>query len=108
MDGKLVGLISFSDYFPGVSVMIHMVFDPEHKEAMNRRVIRHIFDYAFNKLNVHRVNTYSIKGVTDGVVKFIKRVGFVREGCLREAVELADGLFDLILYGMLRKDCQWL
>ena len=104
---KLVGLISFSDYYPGTSVIIHMTFDPKYREAMNRKVIRHTFDYAFNKLKVHRINTYSIKGMTDDVAKYIKRIGFIREGCLREAIELPEGMFDLILYGMLRKDCKW-
>jgi len=104
---QLVGLISFSDYFPGVSVVIHAMFHPDHRDAMNRKALKQVFGYAFKELLVSRVTTYSIKGVTDSIVKFIKGIGFKKEGRLRKAVELSGEFFDLDLYGMLLEDCKW-
>jgi RimJ/RimL family protein N-acetyltransferase len=106
--GEMVGCITFSDFFPGSSVMIHAAFHPKHRDAMNRRVMRHAFGFAFNTLKVRRVTTVCIKGVTEGIVKFLKGMGFKQEGKLRKAVELQEGIHDLLLFGMLREDCKWL
>lgn len=104
---KIVGLMSFTDYLPGVSVLIHAMFHPKFRSALGRKAIRHIFDYAFNTLLVQRISAISIEGVTD-VVKFLEGVGFVREGCIRKSMELANGIFDVTIYGMLREECKWI
>jgi RimJ/RimL family protein N-acetyltransferase len=108
VNGKLVGLISFSNYSPGLSVMIHAAFNSSYIEAMNRKVLRNAFDYAFNKLLVRRVDSYSIKGITDKIGKFLKRLGFKKEGCKKESTEINNKIYDVELYGMLRKDCKWI
>ena len=107
-DGELVGCVHFSHFFPGDSVMIHAAFHPLHKAAMNRKVMRQVFDFAFNKLKVHRVITYSIEGISDSIMKFLYGMGFEYEGTMREAAKLPDGMYDLNLFGMLKKDCRWL
>ena len=107
-DDMLVGCVQFSDFYPGNSVMIHAVFHPLHKAAMNRMVMKQVFNFVFNVLRVHRANTYSIIGLTDTVIKFILGMGFQEEGILREAVEIENKKYDLAIYGMLRGDCRWL
>jgi RimJ/RimL family protein N-acetyltransferase len=107
-DDVLVGSIQFDNFYPGNSVMIHAVFHPLHRSEMNRKALREVFRFAFNALRVHRVNTYSVIGITDDVVKFILGIGFQEEGILREAAELPSGRYDLVLYSMLREDCKWL
>jgi RimJ/RimL family protein N-acetyltransferase len=105
---KLVGCVQFSDFYSGNSIMIHAAFHPAHRAAMNRKVMKQVFNFTFNILKVHRVNTYSILGLTDKVIKFILGMGFQEEGILREAVEFSGNKYDLVLYGMLREDCRWL
>jgi len=108
VDSKIVGVMSFTDYYPGISVIIHTTFHPEYPSAMNRKVIRHIFDYAFNKLLVRRITALSFPGITDKTVKFLERLGFKQEGRMREAIEIDKTPGDLELFGMLRKDCRWI
>lgn len=108
VDNKLIGLVSFSDYYASLSVVIHCDFHPNYIEAMNRKVICQVFRYAFNNLKVNRITTYIVKGITDKLAKFIKGLGFKKEGKLEEAVELNNKFYDLIVYGMIRKNCKWL
>jgi RimJ/RimL family protein N-acetyltransferase len=106
--GRLVGVITYSDYFPGISVMLHAAFDKKFREAMNRKVIRNTFKYAFDKLIVHRITTYIIGELTDSIIGFIEKLGFIYEGTVRESVEYDGKFYNLKLYGMLRKDCRWI
>jgi RimJ/RimL family protein N-acetyltransferase len=108
VEDNLAGVISFSDYLPGLSVMIHATFYPEYKTAMSRKALRHVFSYAFNKLLVERVGSFSIPDLTDGMGKFLERIGFKKEGCLRRAVEISQDFYDLVIYGMLKEDCRWI
>jgi RimJ/RimL family protein N-acetyltransferase len=105
-DGILVGSITFSDYIPGNQAYIHAVFSL--KGAMNRKIIKHCFNYAFNILLLHRLVTVIIPGFTDNVTKFIEGIGFVFEGRQREALEMGDEWVDILEYAMLKRECRWI
>lgn len=61
-----------------------------------------LHDYIFNQLKCVRV-TALIDASNEVAIKQAERVGFVREGCLRQGAE--DG--DVYLYGMLKKDYRY-
>lgn len=61
-----------------------------------------LYDYIFKQLGCVRV-TALIDASNETAIKQAERVGFKREGCLRDGAE--DG--DVYLYGMLKKDYRY-
>ena len=64
---------------------------------------RALIDYAFNQLDLHKVEIR----VASGNIKsrsIPKRLGFVEEGCIRQAEWLYDHYVDHIVYGLLVKE----
>ena len=104
---RLMGYATYSDYVPGHTVCIHLTCRPN---VMNRRLIKHIFKFGFETLHTYRMFTFIVDGLTDGARKFIERLGFVKEGNLREAARMDNGeIRDMHLYGLLRKECgKWI
>lgn len=70
---------------------------------LSRRHIRQIFAYPFQQLGVHRVTTM-VPAHNNVARDVVLRLGFTREGVLREATDTGE---DLELYGMLRHECRW-
>jgi RimJ/RimL family protein N-acetyltransferase len=104
----LIGYILYSDFIPCVSVVMHAGFRADRRDGMSRRVIKQALGYAFNDLDVHRIASYSIDGVTDEVSKFLLGIGFRDEGSMRGAVKFSQDRFDLTVYGMLKDECVWI
>jgi RimJ/RimL family protein N-acetyltransferase len=69
------------------------------------RAYREIINFAFGKLGFNRVSTYVFSFRPD-LVRIMDRgvFGFKREGILKEAVNKKGEYFDIILYGLLKKD----
>ncbi len=107
-DGNLVGMVTYSNYIPGVTVVIHFLQDPEQRGSVTRSTVREAFRYPFEDLKVPVLTSYSIPGVTDKAGEYLERLGFVREGRRREILRLPDGPRDEVIYGMLRRECRWL
>lgn len=70
----------------------------------NRGFIEKAFDYPFNQLGVKRF-VVRVEETNREAFELDKRLGFVEEGRLREASP--DGN-DIIILGMLRRECRWL
>ena len=68
----------------------------------SRGFIRAVFEFGF--LHWHRLYCLIEPGNTQSI-RLAEGVGFVKEGCLREA---ADSGADLYIYGMLKHECRWL
>ncbi|WP_255595018.1 GNAT family protein [Lysobacter sp. BMK333-48F3] len=68
-----------------------------------REALRALLDYGFDALDLHR-----IEADTDprnrASVRCLERLGFVREGLLRERWIVAGEVSDTALYGLLRQD----
>lgn len=67
--------------------------------------LRLILNYAFSELNLHRVGL-SVMAYNTEAIKAYERVGFVREGVRRQAVQREGTRHDLVLYGILREEWQ--
>ena len=61
------------------------------------------FDYPFGELNLRRV-TGLVPAKNLQARRFDENLGFKLEGCMKDA--LSDD--DMLVYGMLRKDCKWI
>ena len=69
---------------------------------LSRRHVKEIFAYPFQTLGVHRVTTI-VPAQNKLARDVVERLGFTREGVLREATDTGE---DLELYGMLRHECR--
>lgn len=109
-DGRLAGYICFSDYDPGLNILIHCTIDPEFQGrwAIKRDMYRDVFSYPFVTLDLPRVSSYSIEGVTDKAGRFLEGLGFKLEGIIRNGAKGQDGaLCNVRLYGLLKEEARW-
>lgn len=100
--GALIAGVVYN-YYTGASISMHVAATPGSR-WMTRDYLYRCFAYPFVQLNCRRV-TGLVRVDNLEAQRFDEHLGFQREGVLREAEE--DGC-DLIVYGMLKKDCRWL
>jgi len=101
LDGKLIAGAIFNHY-AGFMVDIHIA--TTDKKWCNRRVLKSVFEMAFNNLKCVRVNMMCSKN-NKSMRKLALRLGFKQEGCHKKA---HLGTTDAISYGLLKTDCRWL
>jgi RimJ/RimL family protein N-acetyltransferase len=65
--------------------------------------LRLILNYAFNELNLYRVGL-TVIAYNIGAIRAYERVGFVREGVQRRAIQRNGTRLDLICYSVLRDE----
>lgn len=70
---------------------------------LNRTILRAIFRYPFEQLGCHRV-TARVMADNQHAIDFDEKIGFVREGTMRQA---RNGT-DVHIYGMLKTECRWI
>lgn len=108
-EGQVVGCISFSDFTPGVDILIHCAVKAEKQGRwLTKKILNTTFGYAFNILGLPRVSGFCVPGFSDVAGDFLLRMGFKLEGVRRKTVKLPDGLHDVKLFGMLRDECRWI
>jgi len=99
-EDELVGGVAFYEYrvqdivFSGVM----------EKGSFNKTMLRTLFNYPFIQLNCHRITAYTEIDNRQANF-FLKRLGFKKEGTMRE---ISERLKDINVYGMLKKECTWL
>lgn len=101
-DQKLVGAVLYTDYRPNVKTV--EMWAVGEGNWLTRQKIRELFAYPFEVLGCNRI-TLRIARPNKKARAFVRKLGFVEEGNAREA--LGPGK-DLILYGMLKRECRWL
>ncbi|ASV44782.2 acyl-CoA N-acyltransferase [Agrobacterium phage Atu_ph08] len=101
-DQGLHGVIVF-DSFTTTGCWVSVVSDGGRK-WITRELIIKVFAYPFIQLGYPRLNSFVSVNNADAI-RFNEHFGFQREGILREAGEQGE---DLIVYGMLRRECRWL
>lgn len=67
------------------------------------KVVESLTKYAYDELNLNRVEIRAAEGNKKSRA-IPERLGFKKEGCLREAEWLYDHFVDHVIYGMLTKD----
>ncbi|HEV7473902.1 MAG TPA: GNAT family N-acetyltransferase [Pyrinomonadaceae bacterium] len=68
-----------------------------------QETLRTVLDYAFDVLNFHRIEA-DVDPRNTASVKTLERLGFQREGYLRERWQVNDEIQDALFYGLLRPD----
>jgi len=62
-----------------------------------------VLDFAFNALNMHRIEA-DVDPRNDASIKALERMGFQREGYLRERWQVNGEIQDAYFYGLLKPD----
>lgn len=101
-DGKLVAGVVYEQH-TGPNVMMHVASDGS-RYWMTPAYMAACFRYPFLQLGVNRV-TGLVRSDNADAQRFDEALGFRIEGVLREAA--SDGS-DMILYGMLKRECRYL
>ena len=102
VDARLAAVIVYNNYQKHTDVCMHVWAAPGSGWA-SRSMLKHLFGYPFLQLGTRRV-TGIVRASDDTVRVFNERLGFKREGLLRQGHESGD---DLLLTGMLREECRW-
>lgn len=89
------------DTFTGFSIETHVA---AVGKPWTRVFLGEAFRYPFEQLHVARI-TARVAGSNHVSRAFVERLGFVQEGCVRRGTRSGE---DLIIYGMLRRECRWL
>lgn len=101
LDGeRIIGAVLFMHH-RGYSIEAHWAGE---KGWLSRPHLRDIFAFPFSTIGVRRINGLIPKR-NKQARKIAERLGFKLEGTLRGADD--DGR-DLMIYGMLRRECRWL
>lgn len=93
--------VLYTDHAPNVNIRMH-VAGVGH--WLSRTALAVFFSYPFQELGLRRVTALVAKKNKKSR-KLCEDLGFSQEGRLRQAAVNGD---DLIVYGLLRKDCRWL
>ncbi len=101
-DDRYLGVVVF-DSFTTTGCWVHVVSDGS-KRWITREFIIKVFAYPFIQLYYPRINSF-VSVNNPEAVKFNRDFGWTEEGRLREAGEHGE---DLIVFGMLRRECRWL
>lgn len=103
-DGNLIGAVVYNNYRPGKVGSIEMSIATIDSRWATRHNLKELFSYPFAQLNLGRVEAHC-KASDQGVLMFLNRLGFTKEGYHRCASH--DGS-DAVSFGMLKKKCRWL
>ena len=101
IDGELVVVVLFNDFSPW-NCSMHVVSDGSRRWC-SKGFLAAAFAYPFRQLGLNRVTAYVPAKNIDALVLDTK-LGFSFEGRMAEAL----GNDDLIVLGMLRRNCMWL
>ena len=105
-DDNPIGFIRFNyiDKYSGNAWLRMTIGDKKSQGKGYAQDALHCYlKWMFNKLGIHRV-TLECYSTNLRAIKFYKKIGFKKEGVLREAVFINKKYHDIISFGILRKD----
>jgi RimJ/RimL family protein N-acetyltransferase len=83
-----------------LSIIIH----EEHQgKGYGREVLEYIIEYAFDKMNLHRLEAEALE-FNEISISLLEKLGFQPEGRLREAKYHNDKYWDILRYGLLKSE----
>ncbi len=81
-----------------LSIIIHK---EQQGQGFGKEVLEYLIDYAFNKMNLHRLEAEALE-FNEASVLMLEKIGFQLEGRLREAKYHNDKYWDILRYGLLK------
>ncbi len=106
-DGNILAAVLYNNFchrIDGSPLSLEMSVASVDKRWANRHTLYAFFYYPFIQLGLDRVMT-QCSAERDNVIKFNKRLGFVKEGYHRNGWILGG---DSLSFGMLKEECRWI
>ena len=105
-DEKLLGIIELDGIIwphGTSSISIAIGEQAERGQGYGREAMTLMLDFAFRELNLHRVflTVFSYNTVA---IAMYEKLGFTREGVYREHLQRDGQRFDMLIYGILRRE----
>ena len=101
-DGDITAVAVYNHYYPKNSVEISIA--AVGGRWLTRPFLATVFRIPFLDWELRRVGS-SIAADNHKSIRFCEHLGFVREGCIRQAAPSGQ---DLLLYGLLKSECRYL
>lgn len=80
------------------------IADPARRgQGLGTEAMTLLLQYAFDELNLRRVQL-TVFGYNERAIRFYEKIGFRREGVFREFLERDGQVYDMLLYGLLRRE----
>ena len=102
---KIVGVAGYNkiNWSNKTAYIGYWLCEEYQKKGIMTRVANSLTTYAFNELGLNKVEIRAAAGNKKSL-SIPERLGFVEEGCIRQAEWLYDHYVDHIVYGMLAAD----
>ena len=104
--GKLIGLVEVEDilWAHGVGSLSVGIGDPAYRGGgYGSEAIALVLRFAFHEINLHRVQL-NVYRYNERAIAAYEKLGFVREGVLREFLNRDGQRHDVFVYGLLRRE----
>ncbi len=105
---ELIGVVQLDEvsFANGTGWVAIGIGDAAHRgKGYGTEAMHLLMRFAFLELNLHRLQL-SVFSYNEAAIALYEKLGFVREGILREAIHRDGRRYDMILFGLLRTD--WL
>jgi RimJ/RimL family protein N-acetyltransferase len=107
LDGEaLLGVVDLSGilWTHGTCWLAIAIGDPAQRgKGFGSDALRLALDFAFQELNLHRVQLTAF-AYNAAAIRLYEKLGFTREGVYREFLHRDGQRYDMLLYGLLRRE----
>lgn len=101
---KIIGAAYLSDVIPGFDASAHFTFWDSVASGREPLVL-YLLEFVMDRYKLHRVSA-KVPVYQKGVIRFVERVGFKREGTIRELIPYKGKWLNAALYGILRPEVE--
>ncbi len=104
-NGDLIGIVAITKIDPSNNSceIGYWLGKDYHGRGYGSYAVSLIVSFAFKELGVHRVSAVSFKSNAPSI-RMLERIGFRREGVLRESAKVEEGYSDEIVMAMLENE----
>lgn len=104
-EGQVIGVVGLKSikWFNRKSEILVFLKREFQKQGIGNSALSELIDYVFNVMNFHRLEA-EIFSYNKSAIALFEKLGFVREGILREARYLDGKYYDIFRYGLLRHE----
>lgn len=102
-DGVPMGFINFHEKGPGGVADWGFYLAPDAPRGTGSALGNAALNYAFGKINLHKVCGEAL-GFNTGSIRFHEKLGFTREGVLRQQHFDGETYHDIVCFGLIRSE----
>lgn len=104
-EAELIGEIRFQNIkWLNRKAELSLMIKPAHQnKSYGTEAVNRIIEYAFNTMNLYRIEAEVID-FNEASKKLVEKTGFTFEGRLREAKYVNGKYYDILRYGLLKKE----